>query len=280
MQRYVSGRNPYGNKEFKTVFANLNDHFAIHQLIKQIKPEVVFHIAALSPVAFSYSNPQEYLSTNFTATVNLAECCMREVDNFKQFISSSTSEVYGNQKEIPIKETAMLHPNSPYAVAKAATDKYLEYMWDAYKFPVTIMRPYNSYGRSRDAHFIVERIITQMLTQKEVRLGDPEPVRDLLFMDDHVNAYLSVLGKKQAVGETFNFCTGKGISILDLTEKIGKLLDYRGKIVWGTIPRRPLDIDVLIGDNSKAKSHLNWNYTVELEDGLKKTVEMLKQNVR
>jgi dTDP-glucose 4,6-dehydratase len=279
LQRYVTGRAPY-DANFKTAFANLNDHFAIQQIVRLLKPEVVFHLAALSPVAFSYSNPMEYLETNFVATANLAECCMRENTNFQQFIFASTSETYGNQKEFPIKETAELYPNSPYAVSKVAADKYLHYMFEAYGFPITVMRCFNTYGRARDAHFIVERIITQMLSKDTIYLGDPEPVRDLMFMDDHVSAYLSVLGRKEAVGETFNFCTGIGVSIADLVCKIGELLNYQGKIVWNTIPTRPLDIQCLIGDGSKAKTLLNWESKVDLETGLKRTVEMLKENVK
>ncbi len=276
LQRYVSGRAPYG-VNFKTAFADLNDHFAIQQLVRQLKPEVVFHVAALSPVAFSYTNPTEYLETNFVATAHLAECCMRENPNFKQFIFAGTSEEYGNQTSFPIKESAELYPNSPYAVSKVAADKYLNYMFDAYEFPITIVRPFNTYGRLRDKHFVVERIISQMLADRngEVRLGDPEPIRDLMHMDDHVNAYLSVLGKSMAVGETFNFCTGKGVTIKDLAEKIADLTGFKGKTIWNTIPTRPLDIHTLIGDNAKAQATLKWKPTVNLETGLKRTVEAL-----
>jgi GDP-mannose 4,6-dehydratase len=275
--RYVSGRGLYNEKQLKTVFADLTDHFAVHNTIHSIKPDAVFHLAALSPVALSYNRPTEVIDTNFTATVNLAECCMRENPAFKQFIFAGTSEEYGNQPCFPIKETVELYPNSPYAVSKVAADKYLNYMRDAYGFPITIVRPFNTYGRAHDAHFIVERIITQMMNGKEVRLGDSSPVRDFMFMDDHVDAYLTVFGRQSAVGETFNFCTGKGITIRELTEKLAELLDYKGKIVWDTIPKRPLDIQTLIGDNTKARSRLGWAPKVELEDGLKKTIEMLKK---
>jgi nucleoside-diphosphate-sugar epimerase len=96
-----------------------------------------------------------------------------------------------------------------------------------------------------------------------------------MHMDDHVNAYLSVLGKSMAVGETFNFCTGKGVTIKDLAEKLADLTGFKGKTIWNTIPTRPLDIHTLIGDNAKAQATLNWKPTVNLEDGLKRTVEAL-----
>ncbi len=277
LMRYVSGRGLYNERNLKTVFADLNDHFAIRNIARSVKPDIVFHLAALSPVSLSYDRPQEVLETNFVATANLAECCMRESPSLKQFVFAGTSEEYGNQSSFPIKETAELYPNSPYAVSKVAADKYLNYMFEAYGFPITIVRPFNTYGRLRDKHFVVERIISQMIANQngEVRLGDPEPVRDLMHMDDHVNAYLSVLDKSQAIGETFNFCTGNGVTIKDLTEKIANLLNFKGKIIWNTIPTRPLDIHTLIGNNTKARIMLNWKPNVNLEDGLKRTVEAL-----
>lgn len=280
--RYVSGRGLFNERNLKTVFADLTDHFAVRNVVRSVKPDAVFHLAALSPVSLSYDRPQEVIETNFTATVNLAECCMRESPHLQQFIFAGTSEEYGNQKQFPIKETAELYPNSPYAVAKVAADKYLNYMFDAYRFPMTIVRPFNTYGRCRDNHFIVERIVSQMIENLngEVKLGDPEPIRDLMYMDDHVNAYLSVLGKTQAIGESFNFCTGKGVTIKELAGKIGDLVGFKGKIMWNTIPSRPLDIYTLIGDNSKAKEMLSWQPRFNLDNGLQLTIKSLMENYK
>jgi dTDP-glucose 4,6-dehydratase len=147
-------------------------------------------------------------------------------------------------------------------------------MHDAYDFPVTIMFPFNTYGRGHNKFFVVERILSQMLRgEKEVHLGDPEPVRDFLYVSDHVQGYVDSLNNPKAIGESFNICTGTGIKISELAEKCAKLTDYEGDIVWSTIPLRPLDIYRLIGDNSKAGQLLGWKPLVGLEEGLKMTIE-------
>ncbi len=277
LERFVSNRycKPT-NPKIKTVFADLNDHWAIRSIVKQIQPEYVVHLAALSPVSASYDRWQEYLTTNFEATVNLAECCMREDGNLKQFLFAATSECFGNQKTFPIKETAEYHPNSPYAVSKVAAVSYLRYMRDAYDFPVTIIFPFNSYGRAECKHFITEKIMWQMLTQETVKLGDPTPIRDLLYVSDHIEGYVAALGNPKAIGGSFNICTGKGVTIKELADKIAELTGFKGKLVWGTIPARPLDIQCLIGDNAKAKKVLGWKPKVSLNDGLERTVKMMK----
>jgi nucleoside-diphosphate-sugar epimerase len=140
----------------------------------------------------------------------------------------------------------------------------------AYMFPVTVARPFNTYGRLKNKHFVVERIITQMLQGETVNLGDPNPVRDMLFVDDHVRAYVSlIINRERAVGHVFNFCTGVGYSIWEMVNMIRELTEYEGEVNWNTIPPRPLDIEVLIGDNSKASKVLGWSERTSFEDGLR-----------
>ena len=260
-------------KQVKTLYADLKDHFKIRNLIRTLQPEIVYHLAAISPVAYSYDRPLEVLETNFNATVNLAESCLREDPNLRHFIFAGTSEEYGNQPEFPIKETAEFHPNSPYAVSKVASNEYLNYLYDAYEFPVTIMRPFNTYGRRDNTHFVVERAISQMLTKQTVNLGDPTPTRDFLYVTDHVQGYLNVLYNEAAFGEAINLCTGRGITIHELMEHIKDLTQFHGDINWHTIPKRPLDIMKLVGDNAKAKKLLGWEPTVMLNEGLQRTVD-------
>jgi len=280
LERYVSNRyNTPTNPQVKTVFADLTDHVTVDSLIRQIKPEIIIHLAALSPVATSYDRWQEYLEVNFNATVNLAETALRHDPNLKQFIYAGTSECYGQQQTFPIRETAEYRPNSPYAVSKVASVKYLKYMFEAYNFPVTIMFPFNTYGRLSCRHFVTEKTIFQMLTQKTVRLGDPKPIRDLLYITDHIEGYASAMEHPKAIGESFNICTGKGTSIKELMSKLALLTNFDGTVEWATIPARPYDIMKLVGDNSKARNILGWKPQVDLDMGLEKTVEMLRKNV-
>jgi len=280
LERYVTGRYVLGGRRaVKTVFGDLRTHFAVRKIVREVQPDAVVHLASISPVSYSYDHPNEVLETNFLGTVNLAESCLQEVPHFKHFLFAGTSEEYGNQKNMPIKETAELRPCSPYAVSKVAADNYLHYMRDAYNFPITVLRNFNTYGRKENTHFIVERIITQMLQGKRVTLGDPKPVRDLLYIDDHVNSYVTCLGNERAIGETFNFCTGRGTSIAQLVKTIRKLTNFKGEVVWNTIPERPLDVAILIGDYSKARRLLGWKPRFTLEKGLKLSVKFWKEKL-
>jgi nucleoside-diphosphate-sugar epimerase len=261
----------------KVVFCDLRDQFAVKCAIRDVQPEVVFHLAAISPVSYSYDHPNEVLDTNLTGTVNLAEACLREVPHFKHFLFASTSETFGNGP-VPKLEDTPQAPNSPYSVAKHAAEKYVLYMWDAYKFPVTVLRPFNTYGRRDNTHFLVERMLVQMLQGNTVKLGDPTPERDLLYIDDHVDSYLICFAKPQAsIGQTFNFCTGEKLTVQALADKMRAMIGFRGQILWDTIPKRPLDIQVLYGDSAKAKSVLGWEAKVSLEEGLRRTADFWRK---
>jgi len=281
LERYVTGRYVLGGQRMtKTVFADLRDLFTIRDLICKIQPDFVIHLASISAVSYSYDHPNEVLENELLGTINLAESCLRKATHFRQFLFAGTSEEYGNQETFPVKEDAELRPNSPYAVGKVAADRYLQYMHNAYDFPVTILRNFNTYGRKDNAHFVVERTITQMLKGKVLMLGDSKPVRDFLYVDDHVNSYLTCLKNEKAIGEVFNFCTGRGISIGQLVDLIKELTDFKGEVVWNTIPKRPLDIAKQVGDYSKAKKLLGWKPKYTLEEGLKLTVDFWKEKLQ
>jgi dTDP-glucose 4,6-dehydratase len=279
LERYVTGRYVLGKRSnAKKVFGDLREYFSIKQIIHDVQPDVVIHLAAISPVAYSYDHPHEVNETNLVGTVNLAEACLREVPHFKHFLFASTSETYGNGPNPKTEETQQ-NPNSPYAVSKIACEKYLFYMRDAYGFPITILRNFNTYGRRDNTHFVVERTIVQILQGEVVRLGDPTPIRDFEYIDDHVNGYLTCLDDPKAKGEVFNFCTGRKTSIKQLVDLISKLTDFKGEVFWNTIPARPLDIKELVGDYSKVERLLGWRPNFTLEEGLKLTVDFWKNSL-
>jgi nucleoside-diphosphate-sugar epimerase len=273
LERYVTGRYVLGgHREVRSVFCDLRDHFAVRQAVRDVQPEAVIHLAAVSPVSFSYDHPNEVMDANLQGTIHLAEACLREVPHFRHFLFASTSETYGNGPVPKVEDTPQC-PNSPYSVSKLAAEKYVLYMRDAYGFPATVVRPFNTYGRKDNTHFIVERIVVQMLRGQCVRLGSPTPVRDFLHIDDHVGAYLACLGNPDAVGQVFNFATGRGITIEDLVLMLQEMTGSHAEIAWDTIPRRPLDIEVLIGNAEKAERIIGWHPHVTLEEGLRRTVE-------
>lgn len=279
LERYVTGRYVLGKRaNVKTVFGDLKEYFAIKHMIHDVQPDVVIHLAAISPVSYSYDHPHEVIQTNLLGTVNLAEACLREVPHFKHFLFASTSETYGNGP-CPKTEEMQQNPNSPYAVSKLACEKYLLYMLDAYGFPITILRNFNTYGRRDNTHFVVERTIVQMLQGEAVRLGDSTPIRDFEYIDDHVNSYLTCLNNPKAKGEVFNFCTLRGTSIKQLVNLISELTNFKGEVFWDTIPTRPLDIRELVGDYSKAKRILRWQPQFTLEEGLRQIVDFWKTSL-
>jgi dTDP-glucose 4,6-dehydratase len=277
LQRYVTGRigKPHS---IKTVYADLNDGFAVSKAIRTVKPEAAIHLASVSAVAYSYEHPQEVMETNLIGTTNLAEACLRESHNFKRFLFAGTSEEYGNNGfEIQV-EINPLKPASPYAVSKVACENYLNYMNDAYDFPITILRPFNTYGRKADYHFLIEKTIVQMLSQKVVRLVDPTPVRDWMYVEDHVNAYLECLENEKAANQIFNFCTGTGYTVKDTVDKIAKLTDFKGEIQWGSAPQRPTESKTIAGSYEKAKRILGWEPKWALERGLDQIIKWWKEN--
>ncbi len=276
LERYVTGRiGKNMTLPEELWYADLRDVYSLTKCIQKVKPDIVIHLGALTSVGYSYMHPQETLETNLLGTVNLAELCMRHIPNFQQFIYASSAEVYGvcNQK-LKTESNPRLIPNSPYSVSKYAAEKYLMYMHKAFNFPVTLLRFFNSYGRKRDKWFVVEKIIYQMLHEKECQLGDPEPVRDFLYYTDQLEAYLAALENPKAIGETFNVSSGVGTSIRELAELTASLTGFEGDVVWRQMPKRPLDIMHLVGSNQKIKRVLKVPEPMCLEEGLKKTIEL------
>jgi nucleoside-diphosphate-sugar epimerase len=280
LHRHVAGRDVLaGIDGVKAILCDLRDYSAVRSAIRETQPEVVFHLAAISPVSYSYDHPNEVFEANLTGTVNLAESCLRDVPHFRHLLFASTSETYGNGP-VPKREDTPQFPNSPYAASKQAAENYLLYMRRTYKFPVTVLRPFNTYGRRDSTHYLVERIIVQMLSSDEVKLGDPTPERDLLHVDDHVEAYLSCFDQpKLSIGEVFVFCTGRKLTVHEIAEKLREITGFRGQILWDTMPRRPLDIQVMYGDASKAKAILNWQPKISLEEGLRRSVEFWRKKL-
>jgi len=280
--RYVSNRVPNLPPEANPVFCDLRDSLDLKKIVKDTNPEIIVHLASCSSVAYSHLHTQEVFDINLIGTINMA-LAAKELSGLEKFIFAGTSEEYGNQEVFPIKEDAPLKPNQPYAISKVAADGYLNYLYTAFGFPAIIARPFNTYGRTDNFNFVTERIITQMLGDRGVTLGNPNPIRDLLYIDDHVNGYVQLikhpnilekLGKERAI----NFCTGKGVTIKVLAEKIAEIIGYDSeKINWKYSYSRPTEIDVLEGDNKKAKTLLGWESKIGLDKGLELAVKRIME---
>ncbi len=258
--------------------ANFTDYYALHKAVTAFSPEYVLHIGAQTAVRESFELLHEFNETNYLGTINLIHACL-DVPHFKKFIFASTMEVYGWQKSrISFDEKMKLHPASPYAVSKAACESYIEMAGHAYGLPYLIARCCNTYGRHHNTGFIVEYIITSMLAKKDIFIGTPMFVRDLMYLEDQVSAYMALL-KSDIKNDVFNFGTGSKTNMMGLANKLKRMLKYHGKITktWPpNYPLRPVVEEYLSINASKAKKVLGWSPKYSLEEGLKKTIAYWK----
>ena len=264
-----------GRAEFH--YGSLTDAYAVRQALREFRPDAICHLGAISPVAYSFEHPVEVTETNYVGTVNLAEAALRECPNLKRFIYASSMETYGFQeKRTAFVETDELRPACPYAVAKVAAEKYLQYLHYAHRFPDVMFRQTNAYGRKENDYFVVEAIITQMLRGGEVNLGDPRPMRNFLFISDLVALYRTVLRSDDHAidGEVFNTGPDNAVTIEELSGMCAFAAGWEGEINWNTRPRRPGEIFYLNSSAEKAARMLDWRPEVGLSNGLERTVAL------
>ena len=261
---------------------DLKDKGSLEYLVKHVQPHYVIHLAAKTEVALSFDNYSEVSEVNYVGTVNFAEANRRFNPNLKLFLMASTMETYGHQdpKKGAFTEETPQKPMAPYAVAKIACEYYLRYMAHAYDFPFCAFRQTNAYGRTDNDFFVIERIISQMLTGDVCNLGESQPVRNFIWINDLIDLYLSVL-KRPALckGETFVTGPNNPITIKDLAELIKEKTDFKGEINWRTIPKRPGEIYYLNSNPAKAKNILGWEPRISLSEGLDKTIEIWQNKV-
>lgn len=279
LARYVSDRDTSELSGIPLYHGDILDPIFIRKAFKEVQPDVVIHLAAQSSVEYSFSNPYEEYNVGFIGATNVAQAAMETVPNLKKLIFASSVEVYGNQESFPIKENAPLKPASPYGVAKAAAEYYFRYLYEGFGFPCIIFRSTNSYGRRHNHNFVVEHIIYDMLEGKEeILMGEPDSVRDFLYVDDEVEAYINVIETdKNIFGEVMNTGTGRVTSIKELVEIIGKMIGFTGKVSWGRISKRQFEIKNLTIDAEKIERIVGWSPKYSLEEGLSKTIDWWRE---
>lgn len=255
---------------YTTVAMDLRHKHSVEDGVQFVNPDVVIHLGAKTEVAFSFEDYEDFGRVNYGGTVLLAEACRHSASNLKQFILASSMETYGHHdaENGPFTEDTPQRPMAPYSVAKLAAEKYMHYMAYAYDLPFTILRQTNCYGRTNTSFFVMERIITQMLAGDRVELGEPDPVRNFLYIQDLVDLYLTILDNPAAIGETFVTGPANGLTIRHLVQKCANVLEWKGNVVWHTIPVRPGEIHYLNSDPAKARRVLGWEPVVSLEDGI------------
>ena len=271
---------------------DLREYDAVKNEVISINPDINIHLAARTEVEKSFYEQITFSEINYVGTVNLIEAA-REASNLKNFVFASTVEVYGwqpisdlikngTETEIPcFDEETVANPNAPYAVAKYACEKYLEYAHRSYGFPYTIIRQTNAYGRKDNDFFVTEQIIMQMLKNPdEINLGYDKPFRSFIYIDDLMDAWETVIrNPDKCVGQLFCLGPNDPIRISDYVDLIAKKIGWTGKVNWDTKPARPGEIYLLNTSNEKITRMTGWEPKVSLSDGLDRTIEFWRTHL-
>lgn len=236
--------------------------------------DIVFHLAALIAIPYSYVAPQSYVETNITGTLNI---CQASLDNkVKRVIHTSTSEVYGSAQYVPIDEKHPLQPQSPYSASKIAADAMAMSYFNAFDLPLTIVRPFNTYGPRQSARAVIPTIISQIANgQKSIKLGDVSPTRDFNFVLDTCRGFLALATCEQAIGETVNIGSNFEISVGDTLELIKKLMKSDVNFIVDEQRLRPdkSEVQRLWCDNTKIQQLTDFLPSVSIADGLQQTID-------
>jgi nucleoside-diphosphate-sugar epimerase len=280
-----------GKHELCFLEHDLRDHDKVGFQIRQFNPEIIVHLAARTEVEKSFYEQITFSDINYTGTVNLIEIA-KDLPELKNFVFASTMEVYGWQpisdlikdgKEKSIfafDESTPPNPNAPYAVAKYACEKYLEYAHRSYGLPFTAIRQTNAYGRKDNNFFVTEQIIYQMLTNpKEINLGYGEPYRNFIYIDDLLDAWETVINPDKCAGEIFCIGPSNALKIKDYVKLIADKIGWDGHVNWNTKPKRPGEIYLLNSTNNKITARLGWHPKVDLDEGLDRTIAVWKNIV-
>ena len=239
--------------------------------------EVVFHLAALIGIPYSYQAPLSYVRTNVEGTLNVLQAALEA--GVQRVVHTSTSEVYGTARSVPIDEAHPLQGQSPYSATKIGADKLAEAFHLSFGLPVVVIRPFNTYGPRQSARAVIPTIITQCLSGSPVKLGNLAPTRDLNFVTDTAEGFVKAGSSRESVfGQVINIGTGQEISIGDLARKIAGLLGVSLQIEQDAQRLRPdgSEVERLCAENARARDLLGWRPQVSLDEGLSRTIDWLK----
>ena len=283
--RYNS-RNDWGMLELlprekldkiEVIMGELKDADAVRYAARDV--DMIFHLGSLIAIPYSYIHPRETIETNILGTLNVLTAA-RE-NRIEKLIHTSTSEVYGTARYVPIDENHPLQGQSPYSASKIGADKIAESFYRSFNVPVAIIRPFNTYGPRQSARAVIPTIITQALTREQIFLGSLHATRDYTYVNDLVEAFIKVAESPKSAGEVTNIGSNFEISIGDLANKIISLAGKNPEIITDPALVRPQDSEVerLWCDNTKAKEILEWEPKTSLDEGLKETIEWISEHI-
>ena len=245
--------------------------------------DVVFHLAALIAIPFSYHSPDSYVDTNIKGTLNVLQAA-RDLKCGKVLVTS-TSEVYGTAQYVPIDEQHPYQGQSPYSATKIGADRMAEAFYRSYNMPVSVVRPFNTFGPRQSARAVIPTIITQLLAGKQrIKLGSLHPTRDLLYVKDTVNGFIKIAESDKTIGQEINIATQSEISIGELAQKIIDIINPSARIDCDDARKRPekSEVERLFGCNEKIKRLTDWKQRYDFDTALSETIEWFRdgQNLK
>ena len=264
--------------QIEVVCGDIRDPYGVKKAIEGV--DMVFHLAALIAIPFSYHSPDAYVDTNIKGTLNVLQAA-KEL-NVERVLITSTSEVYGTAKYVPIDENHPFQGHSPYSATKIGADRLAESFYRSFDLPVSIVRPFNTFGPRQSARAVIPTIITQLLGgRQQIKLGLLSPTRDFNYVKDTVSAYIAIAESDRTIGQEINIATGKEISIGDMAKVIIAQLNPKAEIICEEERLRPENSEVnrLLGSNQKLKELTEWKQNYSFEDGIQETIKWFEQNL-
>ena len=270
---------PKGVMDNVEIFAgDIRDPNGVREAMKGC--DAVFHLAALIAIPFSYHSPDTYVDTNIEGTLNVLQAA-RDLGTRRVFVTS-TSEVYGTAQYVPIDEKHPYQGQSPYSATKIGADRLSESFYRSFDLPVTIVRPFNTYGPRQSARAVIPTIITQLLSGvTKIKLGCLTPTRDFNYVKDTVNGFYEIFCSEKTIGQEINIATQKEISIGELANELIRQINPQARIVCDEERLRPekSEVNRLLGSNKKIKELTDWRPQYTFEEGIAETIEFLKHNL-
>ena len=271
--------DPYKNDsstQFNVILGDITDFGSVFKALNE--KDIVFHLAALIGIPYSYAAPNSYIQTNVLGSHNVFQASLEK--NIEKVIHTSTSEVYGTAQYTPIDEKHPLQGQSPYSATKIGADKLAEAYYCSFDLNVTTVRPFNTYGPRQSCRAVIPTIITQALTSNKILLGSTAPIRDFTYVSDTVQGFIKAAESEKSAGQVVNVGTGHSITIGDIAKHIMHIANPQAKVMIDDTRYRPEKSEVLelLCDNSKSEELISWTPTVSLAQGLEKTIHWFKEN--
>ena len=264
------------NEQVEIVSGDIRDPFLCQTICKDV--DTVFHLAALIAIPYSYIAPNSYVETNVNGTLNMVQAAKDQ--GVRRFMHTSTSETYGTAQYVPIDEAHPMQPQSPYSASKIGADAMAMSYFHAFEFPVTIARPFNTYGPRQSARAVIPTIISQIASgMKQIKLGDTSPTRDFNYVADTCQGMMALMASDNTIGETVNISSNFEVSVQDTLETIKQLMQSDVEFVQDPQRLRPKDSEVfrLWGDNRKLIELTGYQPTTDLKQGLQHTIDWFTQ---